>query len=193
MHFFTLICAGPSQDGDKDLSALCQLWLESKDHVIVKVVNVFHAFPWWCKGTLSDSWFYVCFTAGGWGNCRTHSSNTQSVSLTVDYSVYLPQASCSNNSSFVFLVETDAHMLVILCVLFSLLGGLTMWWGLVQERKGMFFKSRLVPGSHLPWGGVLATHHFYIVALLMECSRLFFFLSLKYLCVLGAATLWSAT
>ncbi|XP_056093040.1 nuclear factor related to kappa-B-binding protein [Rhinichthys klamathensis goyatoka] len=26
----------PSQDGDKDLSALCQLWLESKDHVIVK-------------------------------------------------------------------------------------------------------------------------------------------------------------
>ncbi|XP_056301662.1 nuclear factor related to kappa-B-binding protein isoform X2 [Danio aesculapii] len=27
---------GSSQDGDKDLSALCQLWLESKDHVIVK-------------------------------------------------------------------------------------------------------------------------------------------------------------
>ncbi|KAI2651339.1 Nuclear factor related to kappa-B-binding protein [Labeo rohita] len=27
---------GPSQEGDKDLSALCQLWLESKDHVIVK-------------------------------------------------------------------------------------------------------------------------------------------------------------
>uniref|UniRef100_A0A8C1S867 Nuclear factor related to kappa-B-binding protein-like n=1 Tax=Cyprinus carpio TaxID=7962 RepID=A0A8C1S867_CYPCA len=29
---------------DKDLSALCQLWLESKDHVIVKVVNVLYAF-----------------------------------------------------------------------------------------------------------------------------------------------------
>ncbi|XP_016084293.1 nuclear factor related to kappa-B-binding protein isoform X2 [Sinocyclocheilus grahami] len=27
---------GPSQEADKDLSALCQLWLESKDHVIVK-------------------------------------------------------------------------------------------------------------------------------------------------------------
>ncbi|XP_016376909.1 nuclear factor related to kappa-B-binding protein-like isoform X1 [Sinocyclocheilus rhinocerous] len=27
---------GPSQEVDKDLSALCQLWLESKDHVIVK-------------------------------------------------------------------------------------------------------------------------------------------------------------
>uniref|UniRef100_A0A8C2PYU5 Nuclear factor related to kappa-B-binding protein-like n=1 Tax=Cyprinus carpio TaxID=7962 RepID=A0A8C2PYU5_CYPCA len=29
---------------DKDLSALCQLWLETKDHVIVKVVNVLYAF-----------------------------------------------------------------------------------------------------------------------------------------------------
>lgn len=28
---------GTSQDGDKDLSALCQLWLESKDHVVVKL------------------------------------------------------------------------------------------------------------------------------------------------------------
>ncbi|XP_016108288.1 nuclear factor related to kappa-B-binding protein-like [Sinocyclocheilus grahami] len=36
VHFFTLICTGPSQEVDKDLSALCQLWLESKDHVIVK-------------------------------------------------------------------------------------------------------------------------------------------------------------
>ncbi|XP_030637595.1 nuclear factor related to kappa-B-binding protein [Chanos chanos] len=27
---------GPSQDAEKDLSALCQLWLESKDHVVVK-------------------------------------------------------------------------------------------------------------------------------------------------------------
>ncbi|XP_051960536.1 nuclear factor related to kappa-B-binding protein isoform X2 [Xyrauchen texanus] len=27
---------GPSQDGDKDLSALCQLWLESKDHMVIK-------------------------------------------------------------------------------------------------------------------------------------------------------------
>ncbi|XP_073727358.1 nuclear factor related to kappa-B-binding protein [Misgurnus anguillicaudatus] len=27
---------GPSQDGDKDLSALFQLWLESKDHMVVK-------------------------------------------------------------------------------------------------------------------------------------------------------------
>uniref|UniRef100_A0A8C1JFD2 Nuclear factor related to kappa-B-binding protein-like n=1 Tax=Cyprinus carpio TaxID=7962 RepID=A0A8C1JFD2_CYPCA len=34
----------PSQEADKDLSALCQLWLETKDHVIVKVVNVLYAF-----------------------------------------------------------------------------------------------------------------------------------------------------
>uniref|UniRef100_A0A8C1WV17 Nuclear factor related to kappaB binding protein n=1 Tax=Cyprinus carpio TaxID=7962 RepID=A0A8C1WV17_CYPCA len=39
VHFFTHIYTGPSQEVDKDLSALCQLWLESKDHVIVKVVN----------------------------------------------------------------------------------------------------------------------------------------------------------
>lgn len=42
VHFFTPICTGPSQETDKDLSALCQLWLESKDHVIVKVVNVLY-------------------------------------------------------------------------------------------------------------------------------------------------------
>ncbi|KPP66647.1 nuclear factor related to kappa-B-binding protein-like [Scleropages formosus] len=29
----------PSQDGEKDLSALCQLWLESKDQVVVKQEN----------------------------------------------------------------------------------------------------------------------------------------------------------
>uniref|UniRef100_A0A8C1JFR4 Nuclear factor related to kappa-B-binding protein-like n=1 Tax=Cyprinus carpio TaxID=7962 RepID=A0A8C1JFR4_CYPCA len=35
---------GMIQEADKDLSALCQLWLETKDHVIVKVVNVLYAF-----------------------------------------------------------------------------------------------------------------------------------------------------
>uniref|UniRef100_A0A9J8BVT8 Nuclear factor related to kappaB binding protein n=1 Tax=Cyprinus carpio carpio TaxID=630221 RepID=A0A9J8BVT8_CYPCA len=44
VHFFTLMCTAPSQEADKDLSALCQLWLETKDHVIVKVVNVLYAF-----------------------------------------------------------------------------------------------------------------------------------------------------
>uniref|UniRef100_A0A8C8EIP4 DEUBAD domain-containing protein n=1 Tax=Oncorhynchus tshawytscha TaxID=74940 RepID=A0A8C8EIP4_ONCTS len=31
---------GPSQDGEKDLSALCQLWVDSKDLVVVKVLQV---------------------------------------------------------------------------------------------------------------------------------------------------------
>lgn len=34
---FLLIFSGPTQDSEKDLNALCMLWLESKDHVVVKV------------------------------------------------------------------------------------------------------------------------------------------------------------
>ena len=34
------VCSAPVQDGEKDLSALCQLWLESKDHVTSKVQAV---------------------------------------------------------------------------------------------------------------------------------------------------------
>uniref|UniRef100_A0A8C2D3X6 Nuclear factor related to kappaB binding protein n=1 Tax=Cyprinus carpio TaxID=7962 RepID=A0A8C2D3X6_CYPCA len=47
LHIYT----GPSQEVDKDLSALCQLWLESKDHVIVKVVND------WC----THAWHFMLF------------------------------------------------------------------------------------------------------------------------------------
>lgn len=172
VHFFTLMCTAPSQEADKDLSALCQLWLESKDHVIVKVVNVLYAFSQRCNGTLADFWFYVCFTARGRGGRRAHSSNTQSVGLLNHKMAY------SNNNCFVFLAETGAHTHGISCCFFySLLGGLTMWWDLVQERKGMFFKSRLVLGM------LSNPFFFYIVALLLECSLLLFFQSLCSVCV----------
>lgn len=145
------------------------------------------------NGTLADFWSCVCFTARGRGNRRANSSNTQSVSLTVDYSVYLTIAVILEQQLLcLFICDWCTHawyfMLFFSC---SLLGGLTMWWGLVLERKGMFFKSRLV--SPTLKRRAFKRRFFYIVAPLVECSLLLFFQSLKCLCFLGAAALWSAT